>query len=500
MMTLLQRITTGLLVTLSIVIAAACGTGGTGGSGGGSFSAGGIGGTGAVATGTITGFGSVFVNGVEFETAGSSFDVDDDSAATEGDLALGMVVTIVGTINNDGVSGTANSIVYDDEVEGPVSNDPLENSDMTTKTFNVFDFTVVVNKNTTVFAGTSYSYSYEGLSRNDIVEVSGFYNENGSLVATRLEKQGTLSLGVSEVEIKGTITGFNGSDTFTVDGITVKFNSATDLSDVPGGVIEDGQFVEVKGTLVTTTAINATRIELEDEGIEDSADTVSLEGFVSDFVNTGNFRVSGQRVNAAAAVFSPAGLADSITSGDKVEVEGPVEAGVLQATRVEQRGGDVRISAVVFSRDPSAGSVSLTVVIGQPVLTVNTDSRTQLEDSLFEVEPFGLVDINTGDFLEIEGYIDGGGNIVAGQIQRDEPDRIELRGPVDVLTTAGDDFSGSVSILGIAIRTDEFTDFENELEDDISGDLFFDQVSDDDLVEYRDEQADGIAEEVEFQD
>ncbi len=497
MMTLLQRIATGLLVTLSIVIAAACGSGG-GGGGGGGFSAGGIGGTGAVATGTITGFGSVFVNGVEFETTGSSFDVDDDSAATEGDLALGMVVTIVGTINDDGVTGTANSIQYDDEVEGPVSNDPLENADMTTKTFNVFDFTVVVNKNTTVFAGTSYSY--EGLSRNDIVEVSGFYNENGSLVATRIEKQGTLSLGVSEVELKGTIIGFNGSDTFTVDGITVTFDGATDLSDVPGGVIEDGQFVEVKGTLVTTTAINATRIELEDEGIEDSADTVSLEGFVSDFVNTGNFRVSGQRVNAAAAVFSPAGLADSITSGDKVEVEGPVEAGVLQATRVEQRGGDVRISAVVFSRNTSAGTVSLTVVSGQPVLTVNTDSRTQLEDSHFEVEPFGLADINAGDFLEIEGYIDGGGNIVASQIQRDEPDRIELRGPVDVLTTAGDDLSGSVSVLGVAIRTDESTDFEDELDGDISGDLFFDRVSDGDLVEYRDEQADGIAEEVEFQD
>ena len=307
-----------------------------------------------------------------------------------------------------------------------------------------------------------------------------------------------MSLGVSEVELKGTITGFNDSDTFTLDGITVTFDGTTDLSDMPGGVIEDGQFVEVKGTLVTTTAINATRIELEDEGIEDSSDTVSLEGFVSDFVNTGNFRVSGQRVNAAAAVFSPAGLADSITSGDKVEVEGPVEAGVLQATRVEQRGGDVRISAVV--RDTFAGSVNLIVVIGQPVLTVNTDSRTRLEDSLFEVEPFGLADINAGDFLEIEGYIDGGGNIVASQIQRDEPERIELRGPVDVPPTAGDDLSGSVSILGITIRTDESTDFEDEFDGDISGSLFFRQVSKGDLVEYRDERADGIAEEVEFQD
>jgi hypothetical protein len=271
------------------------------------------------------------------------------------------------------------------------------------------------------WSGGGGSFSAGGIGGTGAVAtgtITGFYNENGSLVATRLEKQGTLSLGVSEVELKGTITGFNDSDTFTLDGITVTFDGTTALSDVPGGVIEDGQFVEVKGTLVTTTAINATRIELEDEGIEDSADTVSLEGFVSDFVNTGNFRVSGQRVNAAAAGFSPAGLAD----------------------------------------------------------------------------------INVGDFLEIEGYIDGGGNIVASQLQRDEPGRIELRGPVDVPPAAGDDLSGSVSILGITIRTDESTDFEDQFDSDISGSLFFIQVSDDDLVEYHDEQADGIAEEVEFQD
>jgi hypothetical protein len=493
MLALLHRVTAGLLVGLFIVVAAGCGSGG--GGGGGSF-AGGIGGTGAVAQGAITGFGSIFVNGIEFETDSSSFDVDDDSVATESDLALGMVVTVTGTINNDGVTGSASSVEYDDEVEGPVGNDPLEDADMITRTFTVFDVTVVVNKNATVFSNTSY----ESLARNDLVEVSGFYNEDGSLVATRVENEGTLSLGVSEVELKGTVTGFNGSNVFILDGITVTFDGTTDLSDVPGGVIENGQFVEVKGTLETATTVSATRIELEDEGFDDSEDNVSLEGFVTDFINTGNFRVSGQQVNASAAVFAPASLAGSIADGDKVEVEGPVEAGVLQAVGVEQRAGDVRVSAVVFSRNTAAGTVTLTVVTGQPELTVNIDSQTQLEDSRFEVEPFMLADINTGDFLDVEGYIDGSGNIIASQVQRDEPDRIELRGPVDVPPTAGDDFSGSVSVLGIVILTEGPTDFKNEFDGDISGSIFYGQVSDGDLVEFRDEQpADGFAEEVEFE-
>ncbi len=133
MLALLHRVTAGLLVGLFIVVAAGCGSGGGGGGG----LAGGIGGTGAVAQGAITGFGSIFVNGIEFETDSSSFDVDDDSVATEGDLALGMVVTVIGTINNDGVTGSASSVEYDDEVEGPVGNDPLEDADMITRTFTV---------------------------------------------------------------------------------------------------------------------------------------------------------------------------------------------------------------------------------------------------------------------------------------------------------------------------------------------------------------------------
>ena len=63
---------------------------GGGGGGGGGLAGGGIGGTG-VTSGAISGFGSVFVNGIEFETAGTSFDVDDDPAAVEGDLGIGMV-------------------------------------------------------------------------------------------------------------------------------------------------------------------------------------------------------------------------------------------------------------------------------------------------------------------------------------------------------------------------------------------------------------------------
>ncbi len=48
--------------------------------------------TSTVTSGIITGFGSIYVNGIKFETTGSSFDVDDDTMADQDDLRVGMRV------------------------------------------------------------------------------------------------------------------------------------------------------------------------------------------------------------------------------------------------------------------------------------------------------------------------------------------------------------------------------------------------------------------------
>ena len=57
--------------------------------------------------GQITAFGSIYVNGVEFETAGASYEVDDALASSDDALAVGMVVKVEGAVNADGATGTA---------------------------------------------------------------------------------------------------------------------------------------------------------------------------------------------------------------------------------------------------------------------------------------------------------------------------------------------------------------------------------------------------------
>jgi hypothetical protein len=491
-----------LLLALSVFLALlipGCGTGGGGGGGGGGgLAGGGIGGTG-VTSGTVTGFGSVFVNGIEFETSGTRFDVDDDPAANESDLGIGMVVTVIGTVNDDGMTGMADSIEYDEEIEGPIAAAPVEDPDMVTKSFDVFDVTVVVDRITTVFAGTDY----ESLARNDIVEVSGFFDESGNLVATRVEKEGVLG-GATEVEVKGTVDCGGAADcggAFTLGTLAVTYDGFTDLAEVPGGVVADGQYVEVKGVLTPPSMVAATRIELEDEGLGNNVEQASIEGIVTDFNGIGDFKVSGQQVDASGAGvdFQPASLAGTLGDGYEVEVEGPITGGVLQATEVEQRGGDVKISAVVDSVNTGAGKVTMEIVAGQPLVTVTVDEQTQLEDETGASENFSIFNIGAGDFLNIEAFIDGE-TLIATQIERDDPEDTELQGPADVPPTGGDNLNGQVSILGVIIVTGDSTGFEDINDEDLDAVDFFAAVDNGDLVAFRDADNNGVAEEVEFED
>ena len=63
----------------------------------------------SVSVGTITGFGSIFVNGVEFKTTSSTIRVN-GASSSESRLRVGQVVTVTGTVNSDGKTGTATTV------------------------------------------------------------------------------------------------------------------------------------------------------------------------------------------------------------------------------------------------------------------------------------------------------------------------------------------------------------------------------------------------------
>jgi hypothetical protein len=460
---------------------------GCGGGGGGDSSVanngGGIGGTGITSSGTIDAFGSIFVNGVEFETDTASV-VLDSNTATESDLRLGMVVTVRGSVDDTGSKGKADSVEFDDDVQGPITAISAH-ADGSSKTLMVLGVTVLVDKVSTVFDDVSFAT----LAVDDVVEVSGFYNAAGELVATRIEKKENFTAGVSEIEVKGLVTNLSATE-FMLNSFVVDF-SAADLSDVDGGQLSEGLNVEVKGTL-NGTVITASEIEQEDGLFDDDENKVSIEGLITDFVDASNFKIAGQQVDASAAELEPAGLV--LQNGLKAEAEGPVVNGVLQATSVEARSGEIRLSAAIQSLTVSGTSGNITLGFAVGTLSFAVNAQTELRDETDAFETLQLADLRTGHFLEVHGLLSGT-DIIATEVRLDEVDDEVIQGPVESFVSGSE-----ITLLGLTYPTPGEI-FEDAADQFISSADFFSQLTEGQVIKIKDEQAaNGVADEVEFED
>jgi hypothetical protein len=432
----------------------------------------GIGGSGITSTGTITGFGSIFVNGIEFETPQNV--TIDDNPSTDDKLALGMRVTVKGTINTDGVTGTADSVSYDDDIEGPVNNLMPVGNDGQYQTLTVLGRQVRISSTSTNFdrsdslpKGTTFDF--DTIANDNHVEISGFLDSSNALIATRVELKALTFNPASIVEIKGTITGLNGAGTsFNLAGVSgVNFNTSasTIIEDLPNKQLADDAFVEVKGTCnASCTTITATRIEGESSGFEND-DDVELEGIITSLSDQDHFEVNGFPVDASNAEKEPAFLV--LAEDMLVEVEGTVINNVLVASEVEQEGGEIKIAATVAAGtvNESTGSFDLEPLAGQTI-TIKIDNSTEIEDESGTITSLAtlFINLNDSDYVVIEGYDNGTGTIIASEVKRkDFPGDVILEGVVT--DTTWDGVSGSVTILGIEFPVDSATVFEDENDD-----------------------------------
>jgi len=423
------------------------------GCGGGETDTAGIGGSGYISSGSVTGFGSVFVNGVEFiTTSGTIFDVEDNIDATQADLRVGMVVQVEGTINSDGVTGTATGIQYSDDIEGPISaivgeTTIIENANATEKTFLIMGKAVIVSSTDTAFEGSVFTY--DSIKLNNVIEVSGFEDQNGVLRASYVERKSLAFDPLSILEVKG-IAVWTGSN-FTVQGINIDATS-TSYIDLANG-LQDGLLVEVKGTYDSgTNTIAATEIDAESIDLSDTADDVELEGLITSYTSNTEFEINGIRVDASSITPEP-----QLQLGDKIEVEGTMLNGTLIAIELEARSGNAEVSATVVTI-PASLSDSFTVdVVGQTV-TIQLTSATRMEDDLGTDDFLDLAmsELVVGNFISVRGYESSSNTITATQLKREsEVKDTELQG---VITEQNED--ATITVLGVAFPVDVNTEYK----------------------------------------
>lgn len=443
----------GFAVSMAAVLLAA-GCGGGGGSGGGEtvsgIDRGGI----TIASGPINGFGSVIVNGVHYATAGASIVVD-DQPGTESDLRVGQVVRIEGTVDASGLTGSARSIRYDDDVEGLV-----QGIDLAASRFVVLGQTVLVGPATS-YDDAIVPRGLEGLAVGDRVEVSGLVNSAGLISATRIERKSA----AGSFEVKGSASAVDTvARRFAINALVVDYSGAQ-LSGFASGQPANGDLVEAKGSVNGSGVLVATSLERESASLAGSVDDdADLEGLVTRFASLADFDVAGQRVTTTASTQYEGGTAADLALDVNVEVEGGFDAaGRIVAAEIElRRASDVEITAQVESVSIPAGTLTL---LGQ---VVRTTVITRFEDkSDADVERFSLADLGVGDWVAVHAYRDAGG-LVATLLEREEPQAdIELQGIANDVAEPG------FSIAGVAVATDAQTEFRNTNGEPITAAAFF---------------------------
>jgi len=370
--------------------------------------------------GVITGFGSIYVNGVEYETDTANVQID-GLASVETSLAIGDIITLQGTVNPDGTTGIATTVISNDEVEGYV----LDTSNLLmdgTGTINVMGQIVTITLDT-VFDGNTLA-TINDLSVLDVVEISGFPDGTGNILATRVESKNT----AEDIEVKGTISALDTTgQTFKIGALLVNYSSATA---VPANFV-DGSFVEVKTTSALTGDVTAgftliaSKVELEDDDSDiegDEGEELVVQGMVSNIDSTG-FNFNGTRVEFASLETDDNFNIASLVNGTMITVEGHINASgnfIIEGIEDEPES-EAEANGLVTA--VTATTVTLLDTGTSITFSVNNDTRMldkQDANNIVPLHYFSLANVSVGEYLEIEYFIDATATNIATELKRDD--------------------------------------------------------------------------------
>jgi hypothetical protein len=276
--------------------------------------------------GAITDFGSIFVNGVEYDISTATILIN-NVTSTQAALKKGMAVRVEGTINPGGLTGTATLVEYLGDLEGTIDATPAiagKNG-----SFNIYGILVRTDEHTRYTDGDNLSTLHAG----DAVEVSGFFNGNdNSFTATRIEKRNAFQ----KMNLRGKVSSLNTTaKTFVIGSFLVVTYRDQDLRDMPNTGIANGLFVEVKsddapiGGQVTAKRVNNIGSELATTSL-----TLGVMQGVTANVTAGGFVLGNQPVVINAQTVFDAQPATALAANVKAIAVGPVTNGVMTASFV----------------------------------------------------------------------------------------------------------------------------------------------------------------------
>jgi len=288
----------------------------------------------SLVTGTVTGFGSIFIDGQRLDDSVASVMIENNPAALTGaalsDVKLGMQVE--GRV----LDGKLSELTVRPALMGAATAvDPVRG------TFRVHGQAVrVMNSGVTptVYDGLS---GLAGLAVGDQVEVHGSMDAVRQIMATRIERKARNDTAAG-VRLVGLLSALDsGGRTFKLNDLTVDYAVAALLP--AGKALAEGQLVSVYAPLAPANGVmvaKAVKIAASEEG-----SALGLGGRIMNYGSLADFTVAGVKGDASAASIEGGSVAD-LVAGQAVAIEGRVSTGVLRALRLRvlKTADDVKAS------------------------------------------------------------------------------------------------------------------------------------------------------------
>ena len=325
----LHRISQALAALCCVILMVACG-------GAGELGSGGTGTGSSAALGTVTGLGSVFVDGVRFDDSNAAVQIDnltDTPDTTE--AKLGQRVQLAFTFN--GVDSLAQTVNIEPELVGAVDT-------LVSNGFVVLGQTVVINTDPVAGPVTQFDGGYTGLGDvqiSNLVEVHGVPRTTGSVTviqATRVEKR----IAPGYLRVVGVVSALSKDGAqFSLGGLVVNASGAVR---VPAGrALANDQSVVVLASASGLQAgsgapvLTAGRVRIRER--VNGPEQAYVGGVVSNSVAATSFNLGGMAVNYDSATeITPKGA--TLANGAYVQVRGNFAAdGSLSASRIKLRDG-----------------------------------------------------------------------------------------------------------------------------------------------------------------
>ena len=285
----------------------------------------------------------IVVAGVEFQVDENTIILDDNrSPITINDLFVDQIVEIRADRQGDG-TWLASHIKVEDDIRG---NDEVEftgNIDsMDGSSITVNGTTFFVDQNTSVFDNNNNSIDFAALFVGQLVEIKGFRQSDGSILAVRIKIEDRED---DEVELTGEIESIAGN-TIVVAGLTFLVGDGTtilnnDNQPITLADLSIGLIVEIRADLQPDGSLLASDIKIEDR-LEDEVEVRALADSIGDssivvlereFMVVASTEVVDNNDN-------PIDLS-AITAGSIVEVKANLlPGGMLIAMRIEQEDND----------------------------------------------------------------------------------------------------------------------------------------------------------------